>query len=95
MIKTPVKEIVAKLLHEYANNISAGNSTLDDEQAVNILSCVAHIAMTKEEVCEFLNLSRSRFDDYVRAGKFPKGRKLIHKPHLIWYKDEILTAINS
>ena len=57
--------------------------------------CIAHIEMTKEEVCDFLNLGRSRFDDYVRLGKFPKGRKIPHKPNLIWYKDEILQAIET
>ena len=95
MISTPVEKIVAKLMRQYADAIDAGNSHLNAEQATNILSCIAHIEMTKEEVCDFLNLGRSRFDDYVRLGKFPKGRKIPHKPNLIWYKDEILQAIET
>jgi predicted DNA-binding transcriptional regulator AlpA len=51
--------------------------------------------MSKEEVCDYLNLGRSRFDDYVRLGKFPKGRKLPHKNNLIWYKDEIMCAVET
>ena len=95
MISTPVEKIVAKLMHQYADAIDAGNSHLNAEQATNILSAIAHIEMTKEEVCDYLNLSRSRFDDYVRLGKFPKGRKIPHKPNLIWYKDEIMCAVEA
>lgn len=82
-------------MHQYADAIDAGNSHINSEQATNILSCIAHIEMTKEEVCDYLNLGRSRFDDYVRLGKFPKGRKLPHKNNLIWYKDEIMCAVET
>ena len=95
MISTPVEKIVAKLMRQYADAIDAGNSHLNSEQATNILSAIAHIAMTKEEVCDYLNMSRSSFDDYVRLGKFPRGRKLAHKNNLIWYKDEIMCAVET
>lgn len=95
MISSPVKEIVAKLLHEYADNIISGNTNITIEEAGNILAAVAHIAMSKEEVCEYLNISRSRFDDLVREGKLPRGRKVKHKNNLVWYKDEIISAIDN
>ena len=60
-----------------------------------LLMLVTLILMTKEEVCDYLNMSRSRFDDYVRLGKFPRGRKLAHKNNLIWYKDEIMCAVET
>ena len=95
MISSPVKEIVARLLHQYANNIENGTSNITIEEAGNILAAIAHIAMSKEEVCEYLNISRSRFDDLVREGRIPRGKKLKHKNNLVWYKDEILSAIDN
>ena len=83
------------LIRNYANKIENGNSNITIEEAGNILSAIAHIAMTKEEVCDYLNISRSRFDDLVREGKFPRGKKVKHKTNLIWYKDEILSAIDD
>ena len=80
-------------MRQYADAIDAGNSHLSEEQAANILSCIAHIEMTKEEVCDYLRISRSRFDDFVREGRFPKGKKVPHKNTLIWYKDEIMCAV--
>ena len=95
MISSPVKEIVAKLLHEYADNIKNGTSDITIEEASNILAAVAHIKMTKPEVCEYLNISRSRFDDLVREGKLPRGKKIKHDNNLVWYKDEIISAIDE
>ena len=92
MISTPEEKIVAKLMRQYADAIDAGNSHLNAEQATNILSAIAHIEMTKEEVCDYLNLSRSRFDDLVREGKLPRGKKVKHKNNLVWYKDEVMFA---
>ena len=95
MISTPVKKIVVKLLYEYADNIDNCNSNITLEEAGNILSAIAHISMSKEEVCEYLNISRSRFDQLVALKRLPKGRKVKHKNNLVWYKDEILSAIDD
>ena len=95
MISSPVKKIVVGLIRDYADKIESGNSNITIEEAGNILSAIAHIAMTKEEVCDYVNISRSRFDDLVREGKFPRGKKVKHKTNLIWYKDEILSAIDD
>ena len=56
---------------------------------VKILSVIAHEPLTKEESCSYLNLSRSRFDDLVRLGTIPKGRKRRGTSTLYWYKDEL------
>jgi len=95
MISSPVKEIVANLLINYANKIKDGTSNITIEECSNILSAIAHIAMTKPEVCEYLNISRSTFDDLVLKGKLPRGKKDKHRNNLVWYKDEIISAIDS
>lgn len=95
MISSPVKKIVIKLIRDYADKIENGTSNITIEEAGNILSAICHIAMTKEEVCDYLNISRSRFDDLVREGRFPRGKKVKHKTALVWYKDEILSAIDE
>lgn len=95
MISSPVEKIVANLLRTYADNIDAGNSNLSSQECTNILSAICHIEMTKPEVCKFLNISRSRFDDLVREGRIPRGKQVPHKQHIVWYKDEIITAIKQ
>ena len=58
-------------------------------EAIDILRIVAHEAMSKEQACNYLNLSRARFDDLVREKKIPRGRKRVGFKELYWWKDEL------
>lgn len=95
MISSPVEKILVKLLRTYADNIESGNSTLSIDEATHIISSIAHIELSKEEACQLLNLHRSRFDDLVRDGILPRGKKILGRKELVWYKDEVLLAVNS
>lgn len=84
-----LKRIVTKLLRETADKIDSGNCELDEEQAMDIMSVLGHEVLSKDEDCSYLNISRSRFDDLVREGKLPRGRKRRGFKELIFYKDEL------
>lgn len=84
-----LKRAVTKLLRETADKIDSGNCELNEEQAMDIMSVLGHEVLSKDEACSYLNLSRSRFDDLVREGKIPKGRKRRGFKELYFYKDEL------
>lgn len=84
-----LKKLIVKLLRETADKIDADNTELTEEEAIEIMSVLAHRAMSKEQACSYLNLSRSRFDDLVREGKLPKGRKRRGFKELVFYQDEL------
>ena len=84
-----LKNIVIKYLREVADKIDAGTSEVSEVEAMDILKVVAHEALSKEQACNYLNLSRSRFDDLVRSKKIPRGRKRTGFKELAWYKDEL------
>lgn len=88
-----LKRVVTKLLRETADKIDSGNCELNEEQAMDIMSVLGHEVLSKDEACSYLNLSRSRFDDLVREGKIPKGKKRRGFKELIWYKDELTKII--
>ena len=79
-----LKQLVVHLLRDAANKIDAGTCELNE-----LLEVISHISMSKESACMHLNISRSRFDDLIREGKIPKGRKCIGFKELRWYKDEL------
>ena len=87
--------MIAKLLRETADKIDAGTCELSEQEAVEIMSAVAHRVLSKEQACEFLNLQRSRFDDLVRQGCIPRGRKRRGFKELIWYEDELRQYVMS
>lgn len=83
------KKLVVKYLREVAEKIDTGTSEITESQAIDMLRVIAHEAMSKEQACVYLNLSRSRFDDLVRERKLPKGRKRVGFKELVFYKDEL------
>ena len=80
-------------MRETADKIDAGTCELSDSEAMDIMGVLSHQAMSKEDACIYLNLSRSRFDDLVREGKIPKGRKRRGFKELVFYKDELDSCI--
>lgn len=85
---------IAKELRNLADKIEAGNSNLTEEEAMALLSTCTHEVMSKDQACSYLNLSRSRFDDLVREGKLPRGRKRRGFKELVYYRDELEAARN-
>lgn len=88
-----LKRAIATLLRETADKIDSGNCELNEEQAMDIMSVLSHEVLSKDEACSYLNLSRSRFDNLVREGKIPKGRKRRGFKEIFWYKDELNNII--
>lgn len=84
-----LNKLITKLLRDTTDKIDTGNCELSESEAMDIMSVLSHRAMSKEDACIYLNLSRSRFDDLVREGKLPKGRKRRGFKELVYYQDEL------
>lgn len=88
-----LRKYAVKILREAADKIDAGTCELDEDQVMDIASAIGHQVLSKDEACGYLNLARSRFDDLVREGKIPKGKKRRGFKELIFYKDELEVAL--
>ena len=75
--------------------IKAGNSSLTEDEAVDIMETLTHIKIGREEVCNELNVNNNKFYDLLNLGKIPKGRKQRSFKELCWYRDEIRAAIKK
>lgn len=71
--------------------MKAGNCVMEEEQAIEAISLMAHIPVSKEVASSSLNMSTSKFDELVRRKVFPKGRKNRGFKELRWYVDELVT----
>ena len=92
-MKNALRELVAKLLIEAANKIKDGSCELSEDEAEDIISTITHIGISKEKACEYVNCSRATFDNAVKDGKLPKGRKRRGFKELTWYKDELRNVL--
>ena len=90
-----LKEQIVKKMREVADKIECGTCELSESEALDMLSIIGHEVMSKESACMYLNLSRSKFDDLVREGKLPKGRKRTGFKEIAWYKDELDACVKN
>lgn len=74
-------DILKNELQRIIDNIDAGNSTYPNEEELEeILDLInkstnTQNKLSKYQACKYLNVSRATFDNWVRDGKIPPGKK--------------------
>lgn len=87
-------KILIKELRNAADKLEAGTCQISNDEAMDIVNMLTHEAISKEEACKFLNVSRATFDLHVSYGNIPKGRKRLGFKELVWYKDELQQCVD-
>lgn len=92
--------IIRSLLLKVVDDIDCGNSNASEEElleAAKILQTLTDKTkrLSKYQACQYLNMSRASFDNYVRAGELPKGKKEAGFKELSWSKKDLDEFINS
>lgn len=87
-------ELLKISLQKIIDNIDAGNSEFSEEECDELLEAINKATNTKNKLskyqaCKYLNISRATFDNYVRAGKIPKGEKEQGFKELFWTKESL------
>lgn len=82
------------LLLKIVDDIDAGNSNITEGEALEIVDSLKRFTdkekrLSKYAACEYLNVSRVTFDNYVREGKLPRGKHEIGFKELSWSKKEL------
>ena len=85
-----LKEVLLKIV----DDIDAGNSNITDEEALRIAKMMKEmvrrdIPMSKYQAYTYLGISRAKFDNLVREGKIPNGRKSPGFKELMWTKKDL------
>lgn len=91
-------KIIKKLLLKVIQDIDAGNSNITEEEGIEILQYLNNLTnrrLSKYEACKYLNISRATFDNYVKDGKLPKGKKEAGFKELSWSKLDLDKFISS
>ena len=79
------------------DDIDVGNSNLDEEDTMKVAKFLREttrtdIPMSKYQAFTYLNISRAAFDNLVREGKIPRGRKVPGFKELMWEKKDLRKA---
>ena len=84
-------KVIKELLLKVVDNIDSGNSNISEDEGMEIIGIIKEFTdktqrMSKYKACQYLNVSRATFDNYVREGKLPKGEKAAGFKELSWDK---------
>lgn len=76
------------------DNIDAGNSNLTEEEALNAIKILKDYTdktkrLSKYQACQYLNISRAKFNNLVREGKIPRGKHQIGFKELSWSERDL------
>lgn len=87
-------KVIRKLLLKIIADIDSGNSNVDDNDLIQIAESLHRITdrterLSKYKACEYLNVSRATFDNYVRAGKLPRGKHTVGFKEISWSKVDL------
>ena len=79
--------VIRSLLLKIVDDIDAGNSNISEGEAIEIVDSLKRFTdkekrLSKYAACEYLNVSRATFDNYVREGKSPRGKHEIRNKAL-------------
>jgi predicted DNA-binding transcriptional regulator AlpA len=88
-------QTIKKQLLQIVEDIDAGNSNAEEADLIQIADVLRRtlrkdFPMSKYQAYTYLNISRATFDNYVRAGKIPKGKKVQGFRELRWYKKDLM-----
>lgn len=87
-------KVIRSLLLKIVGDIDVGNSNITEEEAIEIVDSLKRFTdkekrLSKYAACEYLNISRATFDNYVREGKLPRGKHEIGFKELSWSKKDL------
>lgn len=93
-------EILKSLLQKILNDIDAGNSNISEDEAIEVIKVIKSYTdktqrLSKYQACQKLNISRATFDNLVREGAIPRGKKVSGFKELFWTEKELDEIIKS
>lgn len=93
-------KVLRNLLLKIVDNIDAGNSNITEKDSIEIIDALKRFTdkkqrLNKYSACQYLNISRATFDNYVREGKLPRGKHEAGFKELSWDKKTLDEFINK
>ena len=91
-------KVIANLLRRIADKIDEGSISSNPEETIQVMETIKSFVdkekrLSKYEACRYLNVSKATFDNYVRAGKLPRGKHQAGFKELSWSEKDLDNAI--
>lgn len=90
-------EVLKRNLLKIVDDIDTGNTILSESEQIEIVEFLKRFnsrdkMISKYQAFTYLNISRAQFDNLVREGRLPEGKKIEGFKELQWSLKEIKDA---
>ena len=87
-------QLLKEQLLKIVDDIDTGNTAITDSEAIEVTKALRRITrkdtpMSKYQAYKYLNISRATFDNLVKEGKLPEGKKVEGFKEKFWYKKDL------
>lgn len=87
-------QVIKKLLLKVVDDIDSGNSELSQQEMGEVVDVLQRYNfrdkyISKYQAYTYLNMRRAKFDNLVRSGELPRGKKVQGFKELQWSLKEI------
>lgn len=85
-------QLIKTALEQFIKDIDSGNSNISQEQQLEILELLQKInskELSKIESAQYIGVSRATFDNYIKKGLIPEGKKRQGFKELSWSKSDL------
>ena len=92
--------IISRMLRGIADRIDEGSISSNPEETMQVMETIKQFTdkeqrISKYQACQYLNVSRATFDNYVREGKLPRGKHEAGFKELSYSKKDLDSFIKS
>ena len=88
-----ILDLLSKELRNLADRIDSGNTYLTEEEQLEVIQFIKGFEkdtpMSKYQAFNYLHISRATFDNLVKEGKIPQGKKQQGFNELQWFQKDL------
>ena len=87
-----ILQLIKTAFEQFIKDIDSGNTNISEDQQLEILQLLQKInskELSKIESAQYIGVSRATFDNYIKKGLIPEGRKRQGFKELSWNKSDL------
>lgn len=91
-------KILKNLLQEKINDIDSGNSNISETEQLELIKTLQKLSfsrLSKLQAADYIGVSRATFDNYIKKGLLPKGKRTRGWKELFWNKSDLYKYPNE
>lgn len=87
-------KIIRSLLVNIIDRIDTGNTNITEEEGLEVINYLNKFnnkdeGISKYSACQYLDISRAKFDNLVKEGKLPEGKHIQGFKEKRWYRKDL------